>query len=165
MQAGQAYSFKPAAADADGDKLTFSIQNKPAWASFDNSTGALTGDRPTAGTYANVVISVSDGKAATPLQGFTITVSSSPANGTARLNWAVPTNNTDGTPISGLVGYTIQYGNSPTLLAQRVDVADPAATTYTLTGLSSGTWYFAVSSYSTTGAHSSLSNVASKTIQ
>src|SRR5262245_13392905 len=30
----QAYSFKPTAADADNNTLTFSIANKPAWASF-----------------------------------------------------------------------------------------------------------------------------------
>jgi hypothetical protein len=37
------YFFAPAASDPDGDMLTFSIDNQPAWAAFDNSTGTLTG--------------------------------------------------------------------------------------------------------------------------
>ncbi|WP_265822976.1 Lcl C-terminal domain-containing protein [Geovibrio ferrireducens] len=62
---GQAYSFIPNAADADNDPLTFSITNKPDWATFNTSTGALTGT-PTlgnAGGYDNITISVSDGTA------------------------------------------------------------------------------------------------------
>ena len=42
------YSFQPVAADADGDKLTFSIAGKPDWATFNPSNGALAGTRPTA---------------------------------------------------------------------------------------------------------------------
>jgi hypothetical protein len=164
IQTGQSYSFTPKAADADGDKLTFSVQNKPAWASFNSSTGALTGVPSSTGTYANVVISVSDGKASTPLPGFTIAVNAASGSGTARLDWAPPTNNTDGTPITSLAGYVVQYGNSPTLLSQEVTIANPATTTYTLTNLGSGTWYFAVSSYTASGTRSNLSNVASKTI-
>ena len=35
LAAGSAYSFKPTAADPDGDPLTFSASNVPGWASFD----------------------------------------------------------------------------------------------------------------------------------
>lgn len=62
---GQAYSFIPNAADADNDPLTFSITNKPDWATFNTSTGALTGtpNLRYAGVYDNIAISVSDGTA------------------------------------------------------------------------------------------------------
>src|SRR5580698_9499323 len=43
--------------------LTFSVQNRPAWASFSAATGTLSGT-PTAsqtGTSSGIVISVSDG--------------------------------------------------------------------------------------------------------
>ncbi len=165
VQVGQAYSFTPQAADADADKLTFSVQNKPSWASFDTSTGTLSGtpSGANAGTFANIVISVSDGKASTPLPGFSITVKA-PTTGTALVKWAAPSSNTDGTPITDLSGYVIQYGSSPTALAQRVMIQDPSVTSYSLTGLGSGVWYFAVSSYNSSGAQSALSNVASKTI-
>ncbi|MDA8646499.1 Ig-like domain-containing protein, partial [Porticoccaceae bacterium] len=38
-----AYSFTPTASDDDGDPLTFSIVNKPNWASFSTTTGVLEG--------------------------------------------------------------------------------------------------------------------------
>ena len=72
-ETGDAYSFTPTASDADGDTLTYSIQNKPAWATFSTTTGALTGTT-TAGTFTNIVISVSDGIATTDLASFTIAV-------------------------------------------------------------------------------------------
>src|SRR5262245_6183008 len=52
---GQTYTFTPAAADPNGDRLTFEILNQPGWAQFDTATGRLTGT-PTAaqiGTYSN----------------------------------------------------------------------------------------------------------------
>ena len=58
--AGNPYSFQPAASDPDGDALGFAISNKPAWANFSTSTGALTGTAQ-AGTYSDITITVSDG--------------------------------------------------------------------------------------------------------
>jgi outer membrane protein OmpA-like peptidoglycan-associated protein len=58
-----AYSFAPSVTDADfGDTWTFSISNKPSWASFDTSTGALTGTPGAAdrGTTAGIVITATD---------------------------------------------------------------------------------------------------------
>jgi len=57
------YTFTPIAEDSDGDSLSFSIQNPPAWASFDTVTGTLTGTPVNAdvGTTSGIVISVSDG--------------------------------------------------------------------------------------------------------
>ncbi len=75
VAAGQPYNFQPSATDADGDVLTFSIQNRPAWATFSPTTGRLSGT-PTssqAGTYSNIVISVSDGKVSRSLSAFSIT--------------------------------------------------------------------------------------------
>ncbi|MGE4319522.1 MAG: DUF1566 domain-containing protein [Deferribacterales bacterium] len=54
------YSFTPSATDADNDTLTWSIANKPDWATFNESTGALTGTA-TAGIYEGITITVSDG--------------------------------------------------------------------------------------------------------
>ncbi|WP_296824034.1 ELWxxDGT repeat protein, partial [Sulfurovum sp.] len=59
------YSYIPAVTDDDNDTLTFSINNKPAWATFDSVTGALTGTPSNAdvGIYTDVNISVTDGTA------------------------------------------------------------------------------------------------------
>ena len=72
-----AYTFIPSDHDIDiGDTLTFNIKNKPAWASFDTTTGTLTGTpaRNDAGTYEDIVISVSDGKKTAVLPAFELTI-------------------------------------------------------------------------------------------
>ncbi|MGB5739562.1 MAG: putative Ig domain-containing protein, partial [Woeseia sp.] len=77
INVGQAYSFQPAAADADGDMLSFSISNRPSWALFDTATGVLSGT-PSAsnvGAWSNIVITVSDGEATASLPAFTVNVS------------------------------------------------------------------------------------------
>ncbi len=76
VDAGTAYSFTPTANDADGDDLSFSISGRPAWASFSQATGQLSGTPGTgaAGTYSNIRISVTDGTATATLAAFSITV-------------------------------------------------------------------------------------------
>ena len=170
-QAGTAYSFTPTAHDSSGKTLSFSVQNKPSWASFSIATGQLSGTPGTTdvGTDANIVITVSDGTTSAALAAFTITVAAASTppqtQGTATLNWAAPTQNTDGSPITNLSGYVIAYGNSPTALSQSVSITNPATLTYTVQNLGTGTWYFAVSSTESDGTSSALSSVVSKTIQ
>jgi putative Ig domain-containing protein len=72
---GQAYSFTPTASGSNGATLTFSISGKPSWASFSPSTGQLAGTPTVAGTFSNIVITVSDSYAQSSLSAFTITVS------------------------------------------------------------------------------------------
>ncbi|MFY8297651.1 tandem-95 repeat protein [Pseudoalteromonas sp. SS15] len=72
-----AYSFTATASDVDvGDNLTFSITNKPSWASFDTATGNLSGtpNNEHVGTTNNVVIAVSDGTVSAELTAFNLTV-------------------------------------------------------------------------------------------
>ena len=74
---GTEYSFKPTATDADGDALIFSIINRPAWATFDTSTGTLKGtpsDGNIGGSYTGIVIGVSDGEDSASLTSFSIDV-------------------------------------------------------------------------------------------
>jgi hypothetical protein len=75
------YSFIPAADDPDGDDLTFSITNKPAWAAFDPLTGRLTGTPSSSDngvTFSNIIISASDGQLSASLPTFSITVTEAP---------------------------------------------------------------------------------------
>jgi hypothetical protein len=76
---GTLYAFTPAASDPDGDSLTFEIANRPTWATFNTMNGTLQGTPGAAHirTYSNIVISVGDGSASTPLAAFAITVESS----------------------------------------------------------------------------------------
>ncbi|MBI5039900.1 MAG: putative Ig domain-containing protein, partial [Gammaproteobacteria bacterium] len=83
---GSAYSFQPTAADADaGTTLTYSIVNRPSWATFSTSTGRLSGTPTSAnvGTTSNIVISVSDGTVSASLPAFSLTVSALQPTNTA----------------------------------------------------------------------------------
>ena len=84
-------------------------------------------------------------------------------SGSATLAWAPPTTNTNGTPITPLSGYTIYYGTSQGALTQSV-VVPASSTSYTITGLAAGTWYFAVAADAADGTQSAKSNIGSKTI-
>jgi hypothetical protein len=116
------------------------------------------------GSYANVTIRVSDGKATTSLPAFAIAVTQV-ANGSATVSWAAPTRNTDGSALSNLAGYRILYGTSSNALYQTIQVANPGIASYVVENLSPATYYFAVKAYTSTGAESSQSNVSSKTIK
>ncbi len=163
---GSAYTFTPAATDASGASLTFSAKNLPSWASINASTGAISGT-PAAGdvgTDSNIVISVSDGTMSASLSAFSISVAAAAVGtGRATISWTAPTQNTDGTPLTNLTGYQVVYGQSADDLSQSISISDPTATTYTISNLSSGTWYFGVVA-TTPATTSSVSALASKTI-
>jgi hypothetical protein len=166
VNAGSAYTFQPSGADADGDTLTYSIQNLPSWATFNSSTGRLSGtpQAAAAGVYSGIVISVTDSKDTVSLPAFAITVNA-PSNGSATLSWTPPSENTDGSILSNLAGFRVQYGTSPTELTQTVQISNPGVVTYVVTGLNAGNWYFSVRAYTSGGAESANSSVVSKTIQ
>ena len=165
VNASSAYSFVPSAADADGDTLAFSIQNKPAWATFNTSTGRLSGTPAPAdvGTYSNIGISVSDGQATTALSSFAIAVTTI-SNGSATLSWTAPTENTDGSTLANLAGYRIVYGTSASALTNTIVINNPSVTTFVVENLAPATWYFAVTAVNSSGSESSNSNVANKQI-
>ena len=73
---GTSYSFTPAAADPDGDALIFGVDAKPAWATFNTSTGSLTGTPAAAdvGMHRGIVVWVSDGKTQALLPAFDVQV-------------------------------------------------------------------------------------------
>ena len=165
VKVGQSYVFRPSASDADGDLLTFTITGKPGWLAFDPVTGTLSGN-PTAsqaGTYANIVISVSDGRYSSALPAFSIAVVEQTL-GSAKLSWAPPTTNEDGTPVTDLAGYRVVYGQSAAELSQSLTIGSAAITSAVIEGLTQGTWYFAVKAYTSANVESNLSTVASKTI-
>jgi len=166
VSVGQSYSFTPTVASSGGT-VGFSIQNAPPWATFNASTGALTGTPPAAdaGTDSNIVITATDGTASATLGPFSIEVAEADSGaGSAQISWTPPTTATDGSTLSNLAGYEIFYGTSPSALTEMVDVPNIGVTTYTISGLTSGTWYFVVTSYTTDGTESEPSNVLSKTV-
>ncbi|MEL6870168.1 MAG: putative Ig domain-containing protein [Pseudomonadota bacterium] len=164
VTAGQNYSFIPTANDPDGDLLTFSVRNAPAWASFDTATGQLSG-RPDAGdvgTYGNIRISVTDGEQTANLAPFTIEVTGV-SSGSVELNWTPPSEREDGSALNGLSGYRIYYGTRSGVYENQIDVSNGGISSYTLENLASGTWYIAITSFDNAGLESELSNEVAKT--
>jgi len=84
VQEGTDYSFVPTSNDIDllvdpTERLTYSIESKPAWASFNVNTGELHGTPGTndVGTYPGIVITVTDEGGLTDSLAFDLTVTSS----------------------------------------------------------------------------------------
>jgi len=169
------YGFQSWATDNTGRAVTYSIKNKPAWATFDTRYGHLYGvpSASNVGTYSNIVISATDGLTSASLPAFAITVtgtavtggSGTGTTGSATVHWTPPTQNTNGTTLTNLAGYIINYGTSSSSLSSTVKVTNAGLTSYQIDGLAKGTYYFAVSAYNSSGQTSSLSGKVSKTIQ
>jgi hypothetical protein len=127
------------------------------------STGTATAGTPSTATAS------SSGSTTTTTPAAGTTVASTPVKtttttGVATLDWLPPTENNDGSVLTNLAGYTVYYGTSPNSLTQSVKVTNPGLTAYTVTNLPSGTWYFAVTSYSSTGVESTRTGTVSTTI-
>ena len=166
VTAGQAYSFTPTASGPSGTTLSFSVQNLPSWATFSIANGTVSGTPSSSnvGTFANIAISVSDGQMSAALPAFSIQVNAQAVNGSATLSWVPPTTNTDGSPLTDLAGFIVNYGTGTSAMTQSVTVSSATATGYTVQNLTAGTWYFTVVVYTTAGTQSAPSDVASKTI-
>lgn len=164
VTAGSSLNFTPAASDANQDALSFSIQNKPSWATFNPASGQLSATASAAdiGTFTGIVISVSDGKATTALPAFSLTVLPAPLN-LATLHWTAPDKNTDGSALTDLVGYWIFEGDSASTLNRLAHLTESGATSYVTPGLSPGTHYFSVTAYTAAGIESEPSATVSKT--
>jgi len=159
------YKFQPEATDTDGDKLTFGIENKPVWATFDPATGALWGqpDLSSIGVYDDIVVSVSDGVGSDSLPPFSITVSMN-ALGKVTLNWAPPTENSDGTPLMDLAGYYIYVGEESGVYLKKITIKNSGITRYVVDNLLPDTYYFAASSFNTFGVEGALSPEAASIV-
>lgn len=167
---GTAYSFQPTAHDPNGLKVVFSIFDKPSWMTFNAATGKLSGT-PTAanvGEFAHIGISASNGYHSTQLPSFSITVDSQgselpPANVT--IAWTPPTENTNGSTLTNLAGYHIYYGTTQGNLNKVVDITNPGVASYVVSDLTSGTWYFALTSVNSAGVESLRSSVISTVVE
>lgn len=79
----------------------------------------------------------------------------------AALAWIAPTTNTDGSALTDLSGYRIQYGTSAADLSTSA-YQQTLATSWTSPDLAPGIWFFGVRAFNTLGLESPLSNIVSK---
>jgi hypothetical protein len=127
-------------ADAPGDSIPDAgrpLRGLPPWG-------------PSAGTGSSPGTGPSSGSAAAP--------------GTVTISWAPPTENTNGSALTDLAGYTIHYGTNSQNYTSAIQVENPGITRYVVDNLPAGTYYFAVSAYSSTGENSAYSPQVSVTV-
>lgn len=167
-QVGENFDYQPVAKDLDGDPLRFSAANLPTWASLDPTSGRISGTPgPTdAGVYESISITVADASHEVVTAPFSITVN--PAvdvgEGVASLQWESPPSKVNGAPLDDLAGYRILYGRNSSDLDHSVVITDPATTSYRISTLTSGVWYFAVVAVNACGLEGPPTTVATKSI-
>jgi len=145
--------------------LTWSSNNATSCAASGGWSGAETtsGSQKTAALAATTKYTLTcTGAGGSAAQSVTVTTAT--ATGSATLTWTAPTTNTNGTAVTPLSGYTLYYGTSESSLTHSVVISSSSTTTYTITGLAAGTWYFAVAADAADGTQSAMSNVGSKTM-
>ncbi len=131
-----------------------------------SASGGWTGSRATSGSQQTATLAASTtytlvctGAGGSASASVAVTVT-----GTASLSWVAPTKNTNGTPVTPLAGYRIYYGTSANALTQSINVSGAATLTQEVTGLTSGTWYFAIAAVAADGTVSAPSAIGSKII-
>ena len=82
----------------------------------------------------------------------------------ATLEWTVPTTQTDGAMLADLAGYRIHYGKSASTLDKTIEVRNPTVSSYVVEGLAPGTYYFAVTAFTSRNHESERSNAGRKQI-
>jgi hypothetical protein len=155
------------AAPAFSQTLTFTVESttsggtavvprltwttSPAGATCTASNG-WTGTKAASGTELLPAISAT--------KSYTLTCAW-PGIQTAVVSWVAPTTNTDGSALTNLQGYRVQWGTSAAALNQS-KYTENLLTTWTSPTLAAGTWFFGVRAYNSLGLESDISNVVSK---
>ena len=176
-QVGTAFDYQPVTQDPESDTLRFTSVNLPTWATLDPASGHISGTPgpDDAGVYESISITVADATHQAVTAPFSITVNSAPdapdsmdtqevGNGVASLQWEIPPSKVSGEPLDDLVGFRILYGRSSSDLDHSVMIQDPATTSYQVSGLTSGLWYFAVVAVNANGLEGPPTTLANKSI-
>jgi len=92
----------------------------------------------------------------------TVTITQSTRS--VNVSWTAPTTRSDGSPLNDLDGFRIYYGTTSGNYTQTVTVNDENATSYVISGLTPGTYYFAVTAFDSANNESTHSTEASVNI-
>ncbi len=97
------------------------------------------------------------------------TSTASPASTSVKsttLSWTPPTQNSDGTALTNLAGYTLHYGTTSQDYTGSIQITSPTQTSYVVddSNFPAGTYYFAISAYNAQQVSSSLSGEVTVTV-
>lgn len=156
VASAQTVTLSAAKTVADGSLVPVLTWSSSPGATVCTASGSWSGTKANAGTQTLPAITAN--------AAYTLTCSWAATVGAATVNWTAPTTNTDGSALTNLTGFKIYSGTAPAALTQVTDVPGATMTTGNVTGLSSATWYFAVSALNSNGAESAFSPVVSKVV-
>jgi len=99
-----------------------------------------------------------DSSAGSTAAAATSTTSSSPSSKSITLSWSRPTENSDGSSLTNLAGYTLHYGTSSEDYTGSIQITSATETSYVVSDSSfpPGKYYFAISAYNAQQVSSSL---------
>ena len=180
---GEPFNFAPTADDADGDSLTFAIENAPQWIDFDTATGVLSGipNSDSIGLVNVVVISVTDGELSATLDFELAVVSASveppspiepPApqdpsdpvepeptepdasRSSISLSITPPSFNDDGSPLIDLAGVRVLYGVESGSYSGQIETSSSQPAEIVIPDLLAGTYFISAVAFTEAGVES-----------
>jgi hypothetical protein len=119
--------------------------------------------RADSATTARVTYTQTAGSGTISMQAAALSQAASSTSSTI-LTWQPPALNSDGSPLTDLAAFKVYWGTTPGTYSKSTKISNAAARTYTVSGLTKGTWYFVVTALNSQGLESSYSNVWSKTV-
>ncbi|HEV7136342.1 MAG TPA: fibronectin type III domain-containing protein [Steroidobacteraceae bacterium] len=93
-------------------------------------------------------------------------VAATPNSKSVTLSWSPPTQNSDGSSLNNLAGYTLHYGTASQDYTGKIEITTPTQTSYVVSASNfpPGQYYFAISAYNAQQVSSSLSGEISVTV-
>jgi Calx-beta domain len=131
------------------------------------STGGSSGGTTTASTGSSsggTSASTSGSSSGTTTSASGSSSGSTIGTSTATLSWSPPTENSNGTALTNLVGYNIYYGTSTGAMINKIALNTVGVTNYVIQNMNSGTWYFAMTAVNGDGTESVTSSAVQVTL-
>lgn len=119
-----------------------------------SASGGWSGTKAASGTQTLATITTST--------NYTLTCSWN--SGSARVNWTIPTANTNGSALTNLAAFRVYYGTSESAMSQTREINDITSTAATISSLAPGTWFFKVRAVNASQVESTDSSIASKAV-
>jgi len=133
--------------DIDDESLIINATSALYGASTIKSAGMLT-YKPTPTFSGEDIITyiVTDEHGGTTSAQITVTVNAVQKISSIELNWGIPTERDDGSPLDeqDIKGYLLAFGTNPMQLAQSEFISGALTLNHTIKGLNQGTYYFAI---------------------
>lgn len=164
---GDPYAFRPTIYVRDGRTPTrFGAINAPQWASL-AADGTLSGTPGPGdvGGYPGIYVVAYIGTEYAILGPFSIEVRDPATSPRVTLKWAPPRQNTDGTPLTDLRGYSILAARQGRLFEEVKRVGLPGITRVVIDRLEPGVWFFQVKALTSVGIESEPSALVWKPVK